>query len=68
MIQGEAEATKQAVRRSRKGAMDDCKLIKSKDDQRRQEKQVWALTRASSVCGLWMEALSIMIHVALQSC
>lgn len=40
MIQGEAEATKQAVRRSRKGAMDECKLIKSKDDQRRLEKQV----------------------------
>ncbi len=40
MIQGEVEKAKQSVRRLRKGAMDDCKALTSKDDKRRQEKQV----------------------------
>ncbi|KAK9832913.1 hypothetical protein WJX74_001618 [Apatococcus lobatus] len=44
LIQGQAESTKQAVRRLRKGAMDECKRLKSKDDQRRQEKQVQEMT------------------------
>ncbi len=40
MIQTGAENAKQSVRRVRKSAMDDCKMIKGKDDQRRSEKQV----------------------------
>ncbi|KAK9868932.1 hypothetical protein WJX84_000497 [Apatococcus fuscideae] len=44
MIQGEVEKAKQSVRRLRKGAMDDCKALTSKDDKRRQEKQVQELT------------------------